>query len=192
MKLLAGGTVALALAMTMVAQGAGQAPPQPPTPTTSQPSAQATAPEKEVTIVGCVQREADYRREKNLGGGGAAGTGAGVGNEFVIVNASMSTKGAAETATGTAGSAPMAGSAAFELTGSNERQAEQFVGKRVEIIGKLKAAEMGATGPTGGATAGEPPKGVDVASKDLKLRELEVTSVKEATGGGACPAASPR
>jgi hypothetical protein len=190
MKLLAGGTVALAMAMTMVAQA--QTPPQPPT---TQPSAQAPAAEKdakEVTIVGCVQREADYRREKSMGSGGAAGTGAGAGNEFVITNASLATKGSGETATGTAGSAPMAGSAAYELTGSGERQAEQFVGKRVEIIGKLKPAEMGASGPTGGATAGEPPKGVDAASKDLKLREIDVTSVREASGGGSCPASAPR
>ena len=57
-----------------------------------------------------------------------------------------------------------------------------FVGKRVEIVGKLKPAEMGAAGATGGVTAGKPPAGVDVVSKDLKLREVEVTSVKETTG----------
>ena len=51
----------------------------------------------------------------------------------------------------------------------------------------LKPAEVGASGkPTGGATAGQPPSGVDVASKDLQLRELEITSVREAPG--TCPA----
>jgi hypothetical protein len=74
---------------------------------------------------------------------------------------------------------------AYELTGASEKQAEQFVGKRVEISGALKPAEVGATGPTGGATAGEPPRGIDVVSRDLKLRELEVASVREAEG--ACP-----
>jgi hypothetical protein len=29
-----------------------------------------------------------------------------------------------------------------------------------------------------GATAGKPPKGVDVVSKDLQLRELDITSIK--------------
>jgi hypothetical protein len=140
-----------------------------------------------------VQREADYRRAQNLGGGGAAGTGVGVGNEFVLVDASMSpgatasapTTGAAPgTATGTAGSStPAAAGNAYELTGKNEGQAEQFVGRRVEVIGKLKAAETTSTGTTGGATAGAP------MSKDLKLRELDVTSVRETTG--TCPA-SPR
>ena len=86
---------------------------------------------------------------------------------------------------GTSGSA----AAAYELTGSNEGQVAAFVGKRVEITGTLKPAEVSASGqPTGGATAGQPPSGVDVASKDLKLRELEVTSVREATG--TCPARS--
>ena len=54
-------------------------------------------------------------------------------------------------------------------------------------MGKLKAEEAGASGrPTGGPTAGKPPEGVDVASADLKLREIDVTSVKEASG--SCPA----
>ena len=76
---------------------------------------------------------------------------------------------------------------AYELSGANEGQLAKYVGHRVEISGNLKAAEVGAGGqPTGGATAGSPPAGVDVVSKDLKLRELEVASVKEATG--TCPA----
>jgi hypothetical protein len=158
-------------------------------PTSAQPPAQAADQKsdmKDVTIIGCVQSEKDYRAANNLGGGGAAGTGVGAGNEFVLINASIS-----PSAVGTAGAtkpetgAP-AGTAAFELTGSKESEASAFVGKRVEIVGKMKAAEIGATGPTGGATAGKPPTGVDVASKDLKLREVEITSIKEASG--TCPA----
>jgi hypothetical protein len=72
------------------------------------------------------------------------------------------------------------------LTGKNESQVEQYVGRRVEIVGRLKAAETGATRPTGGATAGAPPRGIDVTSPDLKLRELEVRSARETTG--TCPA----
>ena len=72
---------------------------------------------------------------------------------------------------------------AYELTGPNESKAKEFVGKRVEISGTLKPAATTASGaPTGGATAGKPPTGVDVASKDLKLRELEVTTVTVSTG----------
>lgn len=149
----------------------------------AQPAARAgaqSAADKQVTITGCVQREADYRRAKDAGRAGVAGTGIGAGNEFVLIEATSApgAPGAAPSPTGTAG-----GAMAYELTGPNEGQLSQHVGRRVEITGKLKAAETDAAGrPTGGATAGQPPSGVDVTSKDLKLRELEVTSVKEATG----------
>jgi hypothetical protein len=174
-------------------------------PTTSPPATQqkaeqqkpAEAAAQDVMIAGCVQSEAEYRRAQDAGKGGVAGTGVGAGNEFVLINASMAGGAAGGAApsdaggstagqpTGTAGvSAAMS---AYELTGANEGQLAQHVGKRVEITGKLKAAEIGASGPTGGPTAGAPPRGVDVTSEDLKLRELEVMSVRETTG--ACPAA---
>ena len=185
-RLFAGGTgvtVALALGVVAFAQQPQQPPP------TSSPSVQASSPQttaSEVTIAGCVQREADYRRAHNLGKGGAVGTGVGAGNEFVLVNASMSRAGSTpSTAPETAGTTGGAGEA-YELTGSNEGKASEFVGKRVEVVGKLKPGETAAGGATGGPTAGTPPRGVDVASKDLKLRELDVTSIREATGG-TCP-----
>ena len=164
----------LTLCTVAFAQEGGQ--PQKP-----QPGA-GTAPGGEITVTGCIQREADYRQARDAGKGGAAGTGVGAGNEFILSNASVKA-GRSSGPVGTSGAA----ATAYELTGSGEGQAAQFVGKRVEIIGKLKAAETSASGkPTGGATAGQPPSGVDATSKDLQLRELEVTSVKEATG--ACPA----
>jgi len=141
----------------------------------------AASQDERVTVVGCVMREADYRKAQDAGKGGPLGTGLGSGNEFVLTNASAKGAAAGQSAVGTSGSAT-----AYELTGSAEKQAEQFVGKRVEISGTLKPAEMGASGPTGGPTAGAPPRGVDVVSKDLKLRELNVASVKEAEG--TCPA----
>lgn len=164
----------LTLCTVAFAQEGGQ--PQKP-----QPGA-GTAPGGEITVTGCIQREADYRQARDAGKGGAAGTGVGAGNEFILMNASAKA-GADSGPVGTSGAA----ATAYELTGSGEGQAAQFVGKRVEIIGRLKAAETSASGkPTGGATAGPPPSGVDATSKDLQLRELEVSSVKEATG--ACPA----
>jgi hypothetical protein len=217
-RLFAGGTcLAAVMAFGMVALAQeptpSQPPSQPPTtqpPTTQQPTtppptqpepstrpstrpqSEMRSAEQQVTIVGCVQSETDYRRAKNLGGAGAMGTGAGAGNEFVLVNASMShgssaagTTAGAPSATGTAGSTASASGEAYELTGSGESKAASFVGKRVEITGKLKASETGPTGTTGGATAGTPPSGVDVASKDLRLKEIEVTSVRETTG--TCP-----
>ena len=145
------------------------------------PPAQAQASGDQVTVTGCIQREADYRKANDAGRGGVAGTGVGAGNEFVLAMASTGGTPGTAGATGTAGSA--AGSMAFELTGANEGQAAKFVGQRVEIMGKLKAAEVSAGGqPTGGPTAGKPPSGVDVISKDLQLRELEVGSIRMVPG----------
>jgi hypothetical protein len=169
MKLLLSGILAVAALQTATSAQAGA---QAPTPTAKQP-------EQQVTLVGCIQREADYRRTQDKSRGGVAGTGVGVENEFVLTNASLATQGLSPTAP--------AADTAYELTGMNEGKVTEFVGKRVEIAGTVKAAQTGATGaPTGGATAGRPPSGIDVTSKDLKLRELEVTSVKEASG--TCPA----
>ena len=205
--------------------------------TPAQPSSTQSAgtQDQQVTVTGCVQREADYRRAKDAGKGGVAGTGAGVGNEFVLLNASMSggttgtsgatgTTGAAGT-TGAPGTTANRGGAntgntnaggdregganqnrpgepsrqagttapssatgsdtsgtAYELTGSSEGQAANFVGRRVEIVGRLKAADSTAGRTTGGVTANVP------GSSDLRLRELDVTSVRAAQGGGTCPA----
>jgi hypothetical protein len=158
----------LAMGVVALGQGAGQKPP-----------AVGASTNQQITVTGCVQREADYRKAHEAGRAGVAGTGIGADNEFVLTDASAAA--GAAVPTGTSGS-----SMAYELTGSNEGMASKFVGRRVEISGSLKAAETGAGGaPTGGATAGRPPSGVDVVSKDLKLRELEVSSVKEATG--SCP-----
>jgi hypothetical protein len=144
---------------------------------------------QQVTIAGCIQREEDYRRARDAGRGGVAGTGVGAGNEFILINASMAP---ASGAAGTAGTAPATatgtggvagGSAAYELSGAGEGQAAQFVGRRVEIMGTLKPAETTPSGqPTGGPTAGKPPEGIDVVSRDLMLRELEVSSIKAGTG----------
>jgi opacity protein-like surface antigen len=186
MKLMTYGA-AVSAAVIMSAAVAAQSPSQQgptsaPSPTQAQrpaPTAGATTGEQTVTVTGCVLREADFRKAQDAGRGGVAGTGVGVGNEFVLTNA-VTAPASSSTAAGTA-----TGSA-FELTGPNEGQAASHVGKRVEVMGTLKAGEVSAAGPTGGPTAGAPPRGVDVASKDLQLRELEITSIKSSTG--TCPA----
>src|SRR5688572_25508100 len=187
----AGAAAVIACSMAAFAQAT---PPQTPSTTTASTQQGTAAADQSVTVAGCLQREADYRRSRDAGRGGVVGTGVGAANEFGLVNASMSaaagsgaaaTTGAtAGTATGTAGTTT---GIAYELTGANEGQAAQHVGRRVEISGKLKPAAVEPTGrPTGGVTAGKPPEGIDVASQDLRLRELEVTSVREMSG--TCPA----
>lgn len=158
----------------------------------SQPSASAAGQAGQATITGCVVSESDYRKMHDAGKGGVVGTGVGAGNEYILVNAANGAAGApgstsSPSAVGTSGStgatASSAGTMAYELSGSGEGQLSRFVGRRVELIGKFKNAETSASGQaTGGPTAGAPPNGVDVGGKDLKLREFDVASVREAQG----------
>ena len=189
------GTAAFALmtAQSPVSAQSQTAPPaDPQTPRSSSPTPQTSAPNTQTprasgdqaTVTGCIQREADYRRTAGAGRGGAVGTGLGVANEFVLANATMSPAGASSSAAATTGAPESAATGttgansntAYELTGPNEGRAATYVGKRVEISGVLKPTD---TAPAGGATASVP------GSQDLKLRELEVTSIREATG--SCP-----
>ena len=178
-----GAAAALGLSMNAFAQTTGQQPvqPQPRTQTTIPAPPQAGSAGQAVTVVGCIQSEADYRKARNLGRGGTAGTGVGVGNEFVLIDAKVTSPGtppAAGAATGTTGAAAQA----YKLTAANEGKASQFVGKRVEITGTLKPGEAAGAAPTRRPTTGAPPR-IDVfAGEDLKLRELEVTSVRETAG----------
>ena len=181
---LAGGVLAASVVLAQTPQQPPSQPPsQPPAQTPQQPPAQPPAQprtqppatpsaaqgDQQITLLGCITREADYRKAQDQGKGGVAGTGVGAGNEFILTNASMAKQGLA--------GAPSITDTTFELTGSGE-----FVGKRVEITGKLKAAAAAPSGaPTGGATAGAP------MSRELKLRELEVASVTASTTG-TCPA----
>jgi hypothetical protein len=148
-------------------------------PTTAAPATQASrsSADQQVTVTGCIQREADYRRSVGAGGGGAAGTTAGVGNEFILANATMGTSSPGSAATSganpptTTGTAGTTSSRAYELTGPNEGQASTHVGKRVEITGKMKASDA-AGGPTGNVPG----------SQELHLSEIEVSSIRETMG----------
>ena len=169
----------LAVNMAAFAQTTGQQPAQPqPRTQTPTPAPQHTGSAGQmVRVAGCIQSEADYRKARNLGRGGSGGTGVGVGNEFVLIDIKMAS------ATGTTGAAAQD----YKLTGANEGKASQFVGKRVEITGTLKPTETAGEARTGGPTAGGRPTRVDVfAGEDLRLRELEMTSVRETAG--TCPA----
>ncbi len=112
-----------------------------------------------VTVVGCVQKESDYRRMNDSGAGGVLNTGAGTGNEFVLVDS------AGDCAT----LAP--GAAAYELTGKGEPGLKPFIGRRVEISGTLKGGDVTADGRAQG--------GFDPIGRDLQLRELSVSTFRE-------------
>jgi hypothetical protein len=175
-------TAALSLGMAASAQTTGQQPPQNRTQTNS-PAPRQTG--QTVVVRGCIESEADFRKARNLGRGGSAGTGVGVGNEFVLIDPKIASAGGpprAGGATGTTG----APAQPYKLTGANEGKVSQFVGKRVEITGTLKPMAQAAGAATGPTADGRPPQ-IDVfAGDDLKLSELEVASVRETAG--TCPA----
>src|SRR5687768_16188844 len=116
-----------------------------------------------IYLVGCIQKESDYRQQHGIGKGGFLGTGGGSGDEYVLVNASRGTDGT------TGDCAAAAGGDAYELTGSGESDLKQFVGQRVAISGMLKEADID-------PATGRPTGGNDPAGRDLRLFEVEMKS----------------
>jgi hypothetical protein len=167
---------ATAAAVLMFAMGASAKP-------AGQASREARHQENtQITLVGCLQREADYRKEHHSGRGGPVATGLGLKNEYVLVNAYPADSGANATvdcsAKGTG--------EAYELTGKRERDLAKFVGHPVEITGILKHARIDASGKATG--------GFDPIGQDLKLFEVNVTSfrgVANARAAAAEPAPAP-
>src|SRR4029079_10503709 len=143
--------------------------------------------EMQVTLVGCLQREADYRKAQGIGAGGAVGTGVGSADEFVLINATrMNAGGAAPTAKDCESAS---GGDAYELTGKGEDAAKAFVGHWVQITGTMKAAKV-ATG-TAGTDTPRPTGRVDPLNRDLKLFEVDVNTIHDfAAPAAATPAPS--
>ena len=122
--------------------------PTPQTPTTETPASQekTAAPQ---TFTGCLMSEPDFRRAHNLGEGTVGG--AGLGNEYVLVDVKVSP--AKEPAAMASSSDPAVERAlakigstdkcadqgtAYRLTGPNEEQLKTLVGRQVEIQGRFK------------------------------------------------------
>ena len=134
-------------------------------------------PATQVRLVGCVQREIDYRRAHHSGKGGPIATGAGLGDEYILVNASQLAPGAYAPAPINCSSDTTTGEA-YELTGGHEKSAKAFLGHWVEVTGTMKKAKV-AIGTSGNAVP-RPTGGVDPLDQDLKLFEIEVASVRDA------------
>ena len=177
-----GTSAAAVLTMTMAAFAQTSQP----TPSSAQANndTQAGTP---ITLVGCIQRDTDYRRANDSGRGGVAATGAGLGNEYVLVNASSA--GTGSTGPASADCSAATGGTAYELTGKGEPDLERFVGKRIELVGMLKRGSSNTpVGTSGGTTADRPSGGFDPLGQDLRIPEVELTSVREFA---AAPAAAP-
>jgi hypothetical protein len=100
-------------------------------------SAQAPASTaKEVTLVGCVEFESDYRKRMAAGRGGTLGSGVGASDEFVLTNvrpAESKTKAGA-------------GGGVYTLTGPMEKNLKRDVGRQVTIVGTIENAGKPSTG----------------------------------------------
>lgn len=144
-------------------------------PASTAPSVQKSeSQESTVTLVGCIQREADYRKVHERGRGGVVGTGLGSGDEFVLINASP-----AAAAPGAVDCSSTASTEAYELTGSREGDLKAFVGRAVQITGTMKKAEVKPVGTAGSGDATQPTGGFDPLGQDLQLFEVNVTGVAE-------------
>jgi hypothetical protein len=160
-------------AMAAFAQTSQQAP-------TGSSAQSASKEETPITLVGCLQRESDYRREHSLPRGGAIRTGIGAGDEFVLINASVAGDSSAASSASTDTSCASGSGDAYELTGGREHELTPMAGRRVQITGMLKPAKLETdTAGTSGTAAPRPTGGFDPLGGDLRLREVNVTSFGE-------------
>src|SRR5438874_12573024 len=141
-----------------------------------------------MTLVGCLMGESDYRRAHGLGKGAIGGLG--LGDEFVLVDASESSSAAATSST-----APSTTSArctetgtgkAYRLTGQAEEKLKQFVGRRIEVTGAFDHARDAKI--AAGETKAKLPAEIKIAS----FREAPVSAGTTAsTAAPPAPAAPP-
>jgi hypothetical protein len=111
----------------------------------TQSSAQAPQRRDVINVVGCVEREADYRKRINNGKGGALGSGAGAANEFVVTFAKIVPgTGVHDQKThapvGTTGLEEV-----YAVTGKLEDELKREVGRQVEITGYIEVDESHGT-----------------------------------------------
>ena len=155
----AAGALVMAAGLATAASNPGPAGQQ--APSTSAPKAdtpgqrvaKATPAAGQITLVGCVELESDYRKRMAAGRGGVLGTGAGAGDEFVITNVRPATTGvgttgarddtqtrqAQESSSGTGGGV-------YTVTGPQEKNLKRDVGRQVEVVGVLENAGKKSTG----------------------------------------------
>jgi hypothetical protein len=109
----------------------------------------------EVTIIGCVEFEQDYRKRMAAGRGGVLGSGVGAADEFVLTNvrppeSQVGTSGrsgrggrvAAAVMPGNSGS----GGGVYALTGPQEQNLKRDVGRQIEVVGVIENAGKPSTG----------------------------------------------
>jgi hypothetical protein len=135
--------------------------------------------ERQITLVGCVMRESQYRDMYGPGLSGPRGPGIGGRNEYMLVDAREIAAGTPDVADAKA-CPPTPGTfpAAYELTGSREGELDGFLGRRVELTGMRKEAEVRPVGTSGIL---RPTGGFDPLGHELHLFEVEVAAFREPT-----------
>jgi hypothetical protein len=135
-----------------------------------------------VTLVGCVMKEKDYRKQHDLHKGGWLNSGAGTSNEYVLIDA---VPGPVNTLTpAEADCSTRVGGRDYELKGGAERKRnlEAFIGRRIEISGVLDHADTEVTVGTSGDVVATRPTGGHISQPralDLKLFEVKMDSFRE-------------
>jgi hypothetical protein len=131
---------------------------------------------REITIIGCVMYESEFRDLYGPGRSGPKGPGIGVRDEYMLVDAHEVTAGSPVSSQDLAPcpTAPGVSPAnAYELTGPSEQEAAAFVGRRVQVSGIRKAANAesvaGVLRPTGG---------FDPLGHELHLFEVELANIQ--------------
>jgi hypothetical protein len=136
--------------------------------------------EREITLIGCVMRESDYRDTYGPGLSGPRGPGIGVRDEYMLVDAreiASRTSIPADAAT----PCPAAGTTfptAYELTGDREKEIAEYVGRRVVLTGLQQEA---AVRPVGTSGLLRPTGGFDPLGHDLHLFEVEAETFRDLT-----------
>jgi hypothetical protein len=134
-----------------------------------------------VTLVGCIMKESDYRAAHDLGSGGFLNTGAGSSNEYILTDAvpgpvNHLTPAEADCST-------KVGGKTFELKGGAERKRnlEVFVGRRIEVSGRMKPIQTSVEVGTSGEVIATTPTGgpVNPRNRDLRLFEVKMDSFRE-------------
>jgi hypothetical protein len=132
------------------------------------------SPNTTMTLVGCLMRESDYRKAHNLGKGALGGVG--LGDEFVLVDATDSSSAPAARSTSTTCTETGSGKA-YRMTGKAEEQLKPFVGRRIEVTGQFDH-ERDAKTAAGETDAKLPP--------EVKIASFHAVS----SPGGQAPAAA--
>jgi hypothetical protein len=116
-----------------------------------QPASAAGVQQNEITVVGCVEFEQDYRKRMAAGRGGVLGSGVGAADEFVLTNVrppqdAVGTSGRGANAGPRRTDAPGPGGAVYTLTGPQEQTLKRDVGRQVEVVGVIENAGKPSTG----------------------------------------------